>query len=38
MSRMISNDQRSPKISTEAFSGHPDRRFVLAFFFAIFPQ
>jgi hypothetical protein len=27
MSRMISSDQRSPSISTEAFSGHPDRRF-----------
>jgi hypothetical protein len=27
MSRMISSDQRSPSISTEAFSGHSDRRF-----------
>jgi hypothetical protein len=35
MSRMISNDQRSPNISTEAFSGHPDRRFGLGFFFGI---
>jgi hypothetical protein len=35
MSRMISNDQRSPNISTEAFSGHPDRRFALGCFFGI---
>src|ERR1700756_2040809 len=26
MSRMMSRDQRSPSISTEALSGHPERR------------
>src|SRR2546429_8645786 len=29
MSRMISSDQRSPNISTEAFRGHCERRFTL---------
>jgi hypothetical protein len=29
---MISRDQRSPNISTEAFSGQSDRRFGPAFF------
>ena len=33
MSRMISSDQRSPSISSEAFSGQPDRHF--GFLFAI---
>jgi hypothetical protein len=28
---MISSDQRSPNISTEAFSGHSDRRLSLRF-------
>jgi hypothetical protein len=32
---MINSDQRSPSISTEAFSGHPDRRSALRWF-AIF--
>src|SRR5580658_5349882 len=32
MSRMINSDQRSPSISTEALSGHPERRFGSAFF------
>src|ERR1700689_5922389 len=36
MSRMISSDQRSPSISTEAFSGHPERRFGPAFFRTMF--
>src|SRR6266851_2670228 len=31
MSRRINRDQRSPSISTEAFSGHPERRFGLGF-------
>src|SRR5271157_4292755 len=31
MSRMINSDQRSPSISTEAFSGQPDRRLALDF-------
>jgi hypothetical protein len=35
MSRIISNDQRSPSISMEAFSGHPERRVKLGFFLAI---
>jgi len=34
---MINSDQRSPSISTEAFSGHPDRRLVLRFFDMFFP-
>src|SRR5882672_5803915 len=40
MSRMISNDQRSPSISTEALSGHPDRHVTwrFAIFFSIIPQ
>jgi hypothetical protein len=37
MSRKISSDQRSPNISTEAFSGQPDRR-ELAFLAAIRPS
>jgi hypothetical protein len=36
MSRIMSSDQRSPNISTEAFSGHPERRLELALLFAIF--
>jgi hypothetical protein len=32
MSRMINSDQRSPNISTEAFSGQPDRREARRFF------
>src|SRR5580700_5349866 len=36
MSRMISSDQRSPSISTEAFSGQPERRFGADFFRAMF--
>ncbi len=35
MSQIIGNDQRSPNISTEAFSGQPDRRLGLAFFLRI---
>src|SRR5882762_4124768 len=34
MSRMISNDQRSPSISIDAFRGHPDRRAGPGFFLA----
>src|SRR2546422_10138725 len=30
-SRMINNDQRSPKISRETLTGHPDRRLGLGF-------
>src|SRR3981081_1601738 len=36
MSRMISNDQRSPSISIDAFRGHPDRRAGPGFFLATF--
>src|ERR1700680_1922378 len=32
MSRRISRDQRSPSISTEALSGHPERRLGMGFF------
>src|ERR1022692_416820 len=35
MSRTINSDQRSPSISTEAFSGQPDRRFEADCFRAI---
>ena len=35
MSQIIGNDQRSPNISTEAFSAQPDRRLGLAFFLRI---
>jgi hypothetical protein len=35
MSRMIRRDQRSPSISTEAFKGQPDRRFVDVLFLGI---
>src|SRR5215467_12963605 len=35
MSRMISRDQRSPSISTEAFRGQPERRRGAGFFPAI---
>jgi hypothetical protein len=38
MSRIINKDQRSPSISTEAFSGQPDRRFGEALFLSIFPH
>ena len=38
MSRIIGNDQGWPNISTEAFSGHPDRRLGLAFFLRMTPQ
>jgi len=38
MSRMISSDHRSPSISTDAFSGQPDRRFGIAFLGAISPD
>jgi len=38
MSRIIGNHQGSPNISTEAFSGHPDRLLGLAFFLHMTPQ
>src|ERR1700728_4414822 len=36
MSRIINSDQRSPSISTEAFSGQPERRFGDVMFRGIF--
>ena len=38
MSRIIGNDQGWPKISTQAFSGHLDRRLGLAFILRMTPQ